>query len=170
MNQFLDQGFVDSHNLKFEDWEREDDLSGVSIPQLRLQGLIACRGKISITVDKYLDIIDGSGDDALIQTVSYAYNASVQGFGNILRYDNRDDYFVVHSAHKDKHHKHSFNWLTDTQNFEELTWVGYDNWPTLGQVIEELQDWYWSNYANLATHIGDPNTFAVLNPIRKSSR
>lgn len=160
LNQFRESDFIGRETLKFSPWQRYyDDLS---IPQIRLYGEIACRGKIVIRVEKYLDILENSDNNPLVQTVSYAYNASVQGFGNIFRYDNLDDYFVSNNGHMDEHHKHNFNWVTGQQDWGGLVWVGYDNWPTLGQFIAELQIWYWENRGELAQHLDDPDSYPKL--------
>ncbi|MHC5824826.1 MAG: hypothetical protein ACYT04_55535, partial [Nostoc sp.] len=99
INKFRDSLFINGHTLEFSAWRRFDDVLGRLVPQIRLKGEIGCRGKILITVDKFLDILGHSDNNPVIQTVSYAYNASVQGLGNIFRYDNQDDYFVVNSGH-----------------------------------------------------------------------
>lgn len=126
MNQFLKNEFVGKHSLRFDPWQRFNDDSLDIIPQIRLKGEIACSGRILVTVNKYLDILEESGDNALVQTVSYAYNASVQGFGSIFRYDNQDDYFVANSGHLDEHHKHQFNWRIKDE-IGEVIWIGYEN-------------------------------------------
>ncbi|WP_334946319.1 hypothetical protein [Nostoc sp.] len=114
MNQFLDTGFVVEESLIFSPWQGFDDDFN-EIPQIRLNGEIACLGKILITVDKYLNILEGSGNNAVVQTFSYAYNASIQGHGNIFRYDNQDDIFMFNLGHADEHHKHLFNWQVADQ-------------------------------------------------------
>ncbi|MEH2325881.1 MAG: hypothetical protein V7K32_20435 [Nostoc sp.] len=162
INQFRDSHFIHDHTLKFSPWRRFDDVSGKNVPQIRLNGEIGCRGKILIRVDKFLDVLSNSDDSLVIQTISYAYNASVQGFGNIFRYDNLDDYFVVNFGHLDSHHKHNFNWRINQQKWEELTWVGYENWPTLGQFVSELEQWYWDNRDELANYVGDTDGYPVL--------
>ena len=161
IGQFRDSGFISDHDLTFSPWRRFDKVSGELVPQFRLNGEIGCLGKILIRVEKYLDILDNSHNPS-IQTVSYAYNASVQGFGNIFRYDNQDDYFVVNSGHPDKHHKHDFNWLDNQPPWGDITWVGRDKWPTLGQFIDELQVWYWDNKNELAEYVDDADGYPIL--------
>ncbi|MEH1918012.1 MULTISPECIES: hypothetical protein [unclassified Nostoc] len=162
IDQFRDSLFINDHTLEFSAGRRFDDISDEVIPQIRLKGQIGCQGKILITVDKFLDILDNSGNNRLVQTFSYSYNASVQGFGNIFRYDNLDDYFVVNSGHPDNHHRHNFNWCVNQQKWQDLTWVGYDNWPTLGKVITELQEWYWDNKDELANYVDDVDGYPIL--------
>jgi hypothetical protein len=106
-------------------------------------GEISCLGGIVLRVEKCLGIVEGQGMDALIQTAWYSYNASVRGAYNIFRYDNQDEDFSFRPGHQDAHHKHLFDWQTGDET--GLEWIGSEAWPTLGQVIEELHQWYWSN-------------------------
>ncbi|MHC5934535.1 hypothetical protein [Nostoc sp.] len=147
MNQFLDTGFVVEEALIFSPWQGFDDDFN-EIPQIRLNGEIACLGKILITVDKYLNILEGSGNNAVVQTFSYAYNASIQGHGNIFRYDNQDDIFMFNLGHADEHHKHLFDWRVADQ-LGNVIWVGYEGWPKLDQIIREAESWYWENRSEL---------------------
>lgn len=147
MSQFLGGDFVETHTLNFRSCRRFDENLNF-IPQIQLKGEIACCGMILLTVDKYLDILYGSGDSAVVQTVSYAYNVSVQGLGNIFRYDDQDDYFMINSGHADKHHKHVFDWHNKDQ-VGSVVWQGYEKWPQLDQVIREAEDWYWNNRSSL---------------------
>ena len=110
------------------------------------EGRIACAGRIVVDVAKSLErVAGGTDDDPLIQTVRYSYNAFVQGYGNILRYDNAH----LHDGHGDPHHKHSFNWETRQEQPDSPIWIGADKWPTLGQVLHELRDWYYENRSSL---------------------
>jgi hypothetical protein len=105
-------------------------------------------GEILVTVDKFLDILDGDGDSAIVQTCWYTYNASIRGSGNILRYDNQDgDY--LRPGHLDEHHKHEFDWQTGAECPGSPHWIGEHGWLTLGEVLQELQDWYYQNFAQI---------------------
>jgi hypothetical protein len=144
MQQFRDISFVSTDTLQF-----------ISLsPAYYLEGKIYCLGQIVITVDKGFGIESLlSHDDPIIRTKWYSYNVSIQGIGNIFRYDNQDkDYF--RPGHRDEHHKHTFMCLNSESNIIQATcedvnspiWVGHQNWPTLGDVIQEAHDWYWDNY------------------------
>jgi hypothetical protein len=147
--QFIDNGFVESETLEFT-----NELPRV----IRLSGEMSCCGNILITIDKYLRIQgDAEGDNALVSTYYYTYNASVQGCGNFLRYDN------THSrpGHPDCHHKHVMDWHVKDERDDpnaEVIWVGRDSWPTLGRVIQEVQEWYWLNREELPS----PDTYSRL--------
>ena len=134
IRQFIDTGFIGSENLEFS-----------SLPyKFRLKGEIACLGDIIISVDKMLEVIDFVNGDPMVQTLWYAYNARVKSCGNFLRYDNQDpDY--LRPGHGDDHHKHMFDWRDGIEYPGSPYWVGKKEWPVLGAVITEVQDWYWAN-------------------------
>lgn len=149
INQFQGQGFVDSNNLEFKSFFPDGIL---------LSGKIACLGEILTTVEKFLEIVDASGGDPYVQTVWYSYNVSVQGHGNLLRYDNQHpDY--LYPGHHDEHHKHCFDWRTGDEWPGSPSWIGVDNWPLLSEVIEEVQVWYWDK----ALILPHPDDYAKLN-------
>jgi hypothetical protein len=110
-------------------------------------------GDITLTVEKYLRVITEDatpsavleGDhDIVVQTYLYSYHASVRGHGAILRYDNN------HGGHPDSHHVHRCEWRNDDDDDAgRVVWIGEDAWPTLGDVIQELMDWYYANRDDL---------------------
>lgn len=108
---------------------------------LTIKGEISCRGDIVIRVEKNLIVIDDGTVDPLVQTVDYAYNASVRGENSFLRYNN------LHRlpGHKDPHHKNSFDWKTEKHLPGGPSWVGVEDWPTLSEFIEEVEGWYWKH-------------------------
>lgn len=152
MNQFMGRDFVGSETLTFNPVPRA----------FLLEGEIACLGEIVVTVEKYIEILEGQGDNATVQTIWYSYNASVSNRGNILRYDNQD-YDYLRPGHLDEHHKHIFDWHSGDEGAGSPIWVGKQNWPTLGDVLQELQDWYWHHRAELP----NPDIYPVLG--RRSS-
>lgn len=117
--------------------------------QLVMVGDIGCLGDITLTVEKYLrvmtpdatplDVLDGD-HDIVVQTYMYAYHASIRGRGAILRYDNCHG----RTGHADWHHVHRCDWRTD-DDVGHVHWVGEEAWPTLGDVIQELETWYYAN-------------------------
>lgn len=148
IRQFIDREFIGSETLEFK------SLLG----SIRLKGEIACRGEILIVVDKMLDIIEWVDDDSLIQTKWYSYNVSVQGRGNLLRYDNQDVDYGFRDGHQDEHHKHTFDWQLNREFIQSPTWIGHAHWPTLGDVLFEVEHWYFENLS-LLEH---PDCFPVL--------
>lgn len=135
MNRFYREGFIADDTL---------DLTPLG-SILSLEGEVGCLGRIVIRVEKVLEFVDASDH---IQTRYYAYNASVQGVGNIFRYDNQHPE-AMYEGHRDPHHKHLFNFLTNEEESDSPIWVGAEKWPTLGQVIEELRDWHSRHYGEL---------------------
>jgi hypothetical protein len=99
MDLAVRSGFVCEHTL--HGFERIDT-------GFLLKGEIACLGEIVITVYKELEIVGVVADDFKVQTRRYAYNASVRGFSNFLRYDDAHEY----PGHQDRYHRHDFDWRT----------------------------------------------------------
>jgi hypothetical protein len=102
---------------------------------LVIRGRLHFVGDLFIDVDKTLEI------NALnqVRTVRYSYHAGIAGRADrpIFRYDNAHP----HPGHIDEHHKHLF----DLQTWREIkppVCVTRAGWPTLGQVIEELFEWW----------------------------
>ncbi len=126
MSRFVDENFVLVDGLAI------DPLGN---GQIWIHGHIKCAGGVEITVDKYLAIVD-EGPPVSVQTVDYSYNASVSGLGNIFRYDS------PHEDHNDFHHRHAYDVFAGdvVGTVTKLT-----EWPTLGEVIEELRAWTSAN-------------------------
>jgi hypothetical protein len=132
MDQFRAGGFMGDDTLLFN-----FEASGF----LTIKGEISCRGNILIRVEKNLVVLEDGTPDPLVQTVDYAYNASVRGHGNILRHDNLHPY----PGHQDEHHRHEFDWRTGQHVASSPSWVGTEGWPTLSEFIEEVERWYWEH-------------------------
>lgn len=134
MADFLGGGFVLSEDLCFE-------AQGGGI--ITLSGDVKCLGGINLRVDKTLEIVDGEGATARVQTIRYSYNAHIVRGHNILRFDS------PHLTHNKFHHVHRF----DTLGTGELTALqkleSEDDRPTLSEVLLEVQSWYWENIEKL---------------------
>jgi hypothetical protein len=154
LEQYKTMRFVGSDNLEFN---RYTDKNTGNF-KISLNGKISCLGPIVITVEKILKIVDWYGkDEPVVETLCYAYNVSVSGHGNIFRYDNQDDDYL-RDGHEDAHHKHSFRWISNKEDPNSPIWTGKDNWPTLGQVIQEAHDWYCDNSGTLP----NPSSYAEI--------
>lgn len=145
MDQFRSRGFVGDDSLQL-------DFVGSDV--LTIQGEISCRGMIVIRVQKDLAVLEGEGWEAEVQTYQYRYNAFVRGKHNILRYDNTHKY----PGHSDTHHKHVYDVNTGKQLPGSPQFVGHGNWPTLGEVIGEVEHWYWEH----STSLEKPDDFPKL--------
>lgn len=145
MDQFRSGGFVGEDTLAF-------DFGAANV--LTIKGEISCRGDIVVRVEKNLIVIDDGTADPLVQTVDYAYNASVRGENSFLRYNN------LHRlpGHKDPHHKNSFDWKTEKHLPGSPAWVGVEGWPTLSEFIEEVEGWYWKHRGELP----NPESYGAL--------
>lgn len=154
LNQFKSREFVESDDLVFLPFS--DEYGGEA--GILLSGNIACLGEILIGVNKFIEILDLYETDCKVQTRWYSYNVSIQGHGNLLRYDNQDPDYDFRSGHQDEHHKHRFDWRLNEELPGSPFWMGEKDWPTLGQVLQEVQDWYWDNRADLR----NPDSYATL--------
>ena len=130
MGHLRDEGFVLSDTLAFSDLG-----DGV----IELEGHIHCRGGIRLEVEKLLDVLSGDGATAMVQTFAYSYHACLEGGrGNIVRYDS------AHPDHNQDHHVHRYDvFAGDVEGSVEM--LGHDGWPTLGDVLHELRDWYYEH-------------------------
>lgn len=108
-----------------------------------IDGKILCEDGIVITVEKQLEVVVDGGDPT-VQTVAYAYNASVSGHGNFLRYDNLHD----RPGHPDRHHRHQMDWRVAGDR-GTVEWVGVSGWPTLSEFIDLVQSWHAEHVAEL---------------------
>jgi hypothetical protein len=143
LNQFKSTGLVGDDTL---------DLYAFG-GDLLMQGEIACIGMIVVGVWKILEYTSPQGAPAEVQTLAYSYNVSIRGMGNLFRYDNQHADWL-HYGHRDEHHKHVFNFETGDELADSPLWIGADRWPTLGQVLEEIRDWYGHNRERLRDQYG----------------
>lgn len=79
---------------------------------LIMEGEIHCLRGIVVHVYKVLAILRGEGDEAIVETVRYSYNAFVRGYGTFLRHDNAHP----HPGHGDAHHRHFGDWRTGKES------------------------------------------------------
>ena len=115
-----------------------------------IEGEIACMGGILISVSKVLRVLDDSVSDPMVQTHRYRYHASLQNVGNLLLYES------AHSDHNRDHHRHEYDPWTDTELPDSPQMVGDAGWPHLGDVISEVEQWYWDNFAKLPEGYAEP--------------
>ena len=120
-------------------------------PQILMKGRIRCAGNIFVDVRKTLRVLDKDEPDPFVQTVAYTYHARVDGVGDILRYCS------PHVDHRRFHHKHAFDTFageSDTHSVDDepgsCEATSDTHWPTLGQVLHEVKDWYFENISELA--------------------
>lgn len=115
---------------------------------LTIAGALECAGEIRVEVSKQIQILEGAGSAALVQTVAYSYNAVLDSVGNILRYDS------PHPTHNRYHHVHRYAVLAGDKD-GTITELTEDEWPTLTQVVDELAEWYYANYDAIKVKIAE---------------
>lgn len=74
-----------------------------------------------------------------VKTFNYSYQAlhrRHETARSLFRYDN----IHVHERHPDAHHRHRFD--TNGVEIRPVEHIGVDHWPNLGQVLDELHE-YW---------------------------
>jgi hypothetical protein len=130
IQQFLRGGFVLSEDLRFE------EVAGRGY--LVLRGEVRCSGGIVLEVEKRIKILDGDGPYAMVQTVQYRYHAYSSGRGNLFRYCGPHDDRPYHHVHR----YDVFNTWSEA-SIEEIT--DEDEIPTLGEVLGELREMYYSS-------------------------
>lgn len=102
-------------------------------------GDLPCDGGIDIDVDKRIVFIDEDADDPLVQTVEYRYNVTLRGVGVVFRYDS------PHQGHNQDNHVHRYDVLSGDRDGKVDFLFHEDEVPTLGEVVDEAADWYYSN-------------------------
>jgi hypothetical protein len=131
--QLKDQGFICFDETRFESIEQ-----GL----YTLTGRIGCRGRLIVTVEKFLEAVGPPQDGSpIIQAFKYAYNVSIQGYGNLVRFDNAH----AHPGQPDEHHRHDFDPFSGEELPKSPQWVGREGWPNLGVLLRALSDWYYDN-------------------------
>jgi hypothetical protein len=102
-----------------------------------IRGRIFCEGGIYLDVNKILALNERSQ----VRTIYYSYQACInlESSMRIFRYDNAHRY--VREGHPDAHHKHLFDQRTGRELPASPEWIGYDRWPTIGDVLSELHEW-----------------------------
>jgi hypothetical protein len=135
------QNYLKVHERRLDDLRGHyvlDDTLEKTFPApdvMEIRGRIGCKHGLFVDVRKTLEI----NDRDQVRTVTYRYHAGIEGSDDraIFRYDNVHS----HAGHEDEHHKHRFCPRT-WQEIVPPEWVGYDGWPHLNQVIEELRVWW----------------------------
>lgn len=100
-------------------------------------GKIICQSGIELDVNKVQQVKFRRNGQMQVRTEQYSYHAvrrrESHDAVNLLRYDN----IHSHRDHRDSHHRHAFTSDGDPLSAEH---VGYDGWPVMSEVLEELRD------------------------------
>ncbi len=133
MRSHTESGFVTDDSCEFQ------VADGIII----LSGTVRCLGGIELRVFKSILVLSGDGPTAMVQRAKYNYHAQFRDGTPILRYDSADD-------HRPLHHKHIYDPFDPSVEGELENIPDVDDTPTMGQVIEELEVWYWANKATIS--------------------
>jgi hypothetical protein len=117
-----------------------------------MSGRVDCAGGISVDVRKVLRVVSGAGATAMVQTADYTYHVVVGGLGNLFRYCSPHD-DADHPEHKPFHHKHVYD-LLHGDVVGTIETIADDEWPTLGEVLEEARDWHLSHVEEVERLLG----------------
>ncbi|MFT4040785.1 MAG: hypothetical protein QM692_21570 [Thermomicrobiales bacterium] len=131
LQQFKDDEFVVADGLVRKIAEQPADLE-------ILAGRLTCQHSLFLDVQMKLDTTVRGGR-IWVRLRTRQYHAGVLGKHPrpIFRYDNSHPY----PGHPDAFHKHQFDPATWEQP-DWPVWIGRENWPSLGDVLEELRQWW----------------------------
>ncbi|MEM7771398.1 MAG: DUF6516 family protein [Cyanobacteria bacterium P01_A01_bin.37] len=108
---------------------------------LQMLGRLRIRNRLILTVNKILKPIEQENVIS-VQSIRYAYNLSFEEGGNIFRYDNAHPH--THLGHTTAFHIHRYDLLTKKEIIGSPFEISdLENWPTLGEVIQEADNLYW---------------------------
>ena len=99
--------------------------------------------ELRIEVSKRLTMQQSDSADPLVRTVAYSYSAILGKRGPIFRYDS------PHPDHNRFHHVHRYALLDGDVRGTMSPITPETDWPTLGEVMQELRDWYYENLERL---------------------
>jgi hypothetical protein len=132
--------YQNTHERRLRDFDQfliEDRLKAIPLPtKVRWEGELIFQHGLEIHVHKTQDKLAHEVGIPIVKTIAYSYQVFRRHGDRVVelrRYDNSD-----HHGYPDPHHRHRFN-----ANGEEIgppEYVGVDNWPTLGDVIQEVYD------------------------------
>jgi hypothetical protein len=126
----------------------EDRLTPILTPAAVIwEGVLYCADGLEIQVTKVQDLRRRGDGRPEVQTRAYAYHVLQRlptGERNLFRYDNAHAY----EGHPDAHHRHEYD-ADGSARVEHLTARGWrdGDWPTLGDVLDELHELWRSRLA-----------------------
>jgi hypothetical protein len=124
------------------------EIQQLDCARLRMAGLIRCRGNLELKVDKLLKL-ERTPKGQMIQAVKYSYNLRFFNGGNIFRYDNA--HVHAYLGHQSPFHVHRFNPMGLQLSGSPIELPDEEDWPTLTEVLEEADEFYWAHVYSVAT-------------------
>lgn len=116
------------------------EIEQLDCSRLRMKGFVYCRGGLELRVDKTLKS-ENTPKGLSIQAVKYCYHLRFINGANIFRYDNAHP----HPGHKTAFHVHRYDPMGVEIPGSPIEIPNEDEWPTLGEVLEETDKFYWEN-------------------------
>ena len=101
-----------------------------------VHGQIQCLSGLNIDVEEKLKVVSRERGNVRVVREGYKYNVSVSGRGNRFRHDGG------HPDHSQRPHEHRFD--SRGQQTSRLEIDEGSALPTLGDVIDETRELYWS--------------------------
>lgn len=143
--------YLEIHSQHIEHLDKAGYVLAKSLPvekmrhEFLMNGIIHCPGEIVISVKKRLAIRGYDGSMPIVISTKYEYNISIKGIHNLFRYDNTHPGNAGYPGHADPFHKHTFDIETGEERGKSPIWIGYHNWPTLYEVVNEANHLYHEN-------------------------
>ena len=143
LGNYLDVHESHIADLIAEGFVVEDQSRFIFLPGLVvLEGVIVCLDRITLEVRKEIEVLDGRGMAARVQTRLFRYHAWLRGIYNVLRYESAHE-------HRPHPHKHVYDTFGHGRETTVIDLMKEDDVPTLGEVLRELQTWHEENAARL---------------------
>lgn len=138
-------GYLGAHNGKlgtYRDYFLIDDRLETLITRdvVSWTGELICTGGYEIHIRR-LQVADHRNGVLWVKTSKYSYHA-LRRTGDTTRQLFRYDNIHAHAHHADEHHRHRFD--TNGREILPAVHIGAVQWPTLGQVLDELYV-YWQD-------------------------
>lgn len=137
------ESYLATHFRHLRNWEHFITSDSLIITPNDENGLVIerrldCQDGLFIDIKKTIEI----NENNQVRTIAYKYHAGIHGdpTRSIFRYD--DAHIYVREGHADAHHKHRFDHTT-WREIDPPEWIGEERWSTLGEVIEELHEWWY---------------------------
>lgn len=109
----------------------------------KMRGEVLCRGNLLLKVGKTLRAERTISGIITIQAIKYEYNLRFVNGSNVFRYDNAHPHTYL--GHTSAFHVHRFNPLGHEQPGSPFEIANEEDWPTLTEVLQEVDEYYWSN-------------------------
>ncbi|MBN8564533.1 MAG: hypothetical protein J0L70_28785 [Leptolyngbya sp. UWPOB_LEPTO1] len=108
----------------------------------RIKGRVICRGGLELTVNKTLKA-SKLNSIQFVETVKYSYHLTTSDERDVFRYDNAHVHFYL--GHRSEFHVHRFDEDGNEKHQSPYEIFDLEEWPTLAEVIQEADKFYWDS-------------------------